>query len=124
MDIQPSDAAIHDRAINYVRMGRGKIPFCRQLYLKRLSFKHNAGLADQTIVDISPGFTNASANHIIWFDLLPAFMAGAVQSALEQNQPSKVIVRIYIGSGCLSKARTDGYDCFLKVNIVLKGDGW
>ena len=29
MDIQPSDAAIHDRAINYVRMGRGKtlLPF-------------------------------------------------------------------------------------------------
>ena len=24
MDIQPSDAAIKDRAINYVRMGRGK----------------------------------------------------------------------------------------------------
>jgi len=24
MDIQPSDAAINDRAVNYVQMGRGK----------------------------------------------------------------------------------------------------
>lgn len=34
MDIQPSDAAINDRAVNYVLMGRGKqILPVKQVYL-------------------------------------------------------------------------------------------
>lgn len=38
MDIQPSDAAISDRAVNYILMGRGKqILYCQQHKFSYLS---------------------------------------------------------------------------------------
>lgn len=39
MDIQPSDAAIHDRAVNYVLMGRGATVFHHSLHHLILQFK-------------------------------------------------------------------------------------
>ena len=63
MDILPSDAAIHNRAINYVLMGRGEtLLLFTHSATSDMSLKDITGPGDQTIVAVSPKTSDLQYN--------------------------------------------------------------
>lgn len=96
MDIQPSDAAISDRAVNYALMGRGEqtLPAI-QLQLLVTSFNSEAQLFDGVTLWLFPAYnpvSHKSNSHLVAAEnkVLSSVVSRGTQDGLPGGRPKSV----------------------------------